>query len=161
MIYIDIISFYLKCVRFGMCRHCIIWLANVLFFNMGWSCRYETAFYKDWWSLCEMKHSNDKIYYESYEYILYLNIRITVIKKINPMIETNDGQEPYLLRQIYCNELETYATPDSKVHGANMGPIRGRQDPGGPHVGPIKVAIWDINDIIIGMVEAIFHPRSR
>ena len=28
--------------------------------------------------------------------------------------------------------------PDSKVHGANMGPICGRQDPGGPHVGPIE-----------------------
>ena len=26
--------------------------------------------------------------------------------------------------------------PDSKVHGANMGPIGGRQDPGGSHVGP-------------------------
>ena len=25
---------------------------------------------------------------------------------------------------------------DSKVHGANMAPIWGRQDPGGPHVGP-------------------------
>ena len=25
---------------------------------------------------------------------------------------------------------------DSKVHGANMGPIWGRQDPGGPHVVP-------------------------
>ena len=31
---------------------------------------------------------------------------------------------------------ETY--PDSKVHGANMGPIWGRQDPGGPHVGPMN-----------------------
>ena len=29
--------------------------------------------------------------------------------------------------------------PDSKVHGANMGPIWGRQDPGGPHVGPMKL----------------------
>ena len=27
--------------------------------------------------------------------------------------------------------------PDSKVHGANMGPIWGRHDPGGPHVGPM------------------------
>ena len=27
--------------------------------------------------------------------------------------------------------------PDNKVHGANMGPIWGRQDPGGPHVGPM------------------------
>ena len=33
--------------------------------------------------------------------------------------------------------------PDSQVHGANMGPIWGRQDPGGPHVGPMNIAIWD------------------
>ena len=32
--------------------------------------------------------------------------------------------------------------PDSKVHGANMGPIWGRQDPGARHVGPMNLAIW-------------------
>ena len=32
--------------------------------------------------------------------------------------------------------------PDSKVRGANMGPIWGRQDPGGPHVVPMNRAIW-------------------
>ena len=32
--------------------------------------------------------------------------------------------------------------PDSKVHGANMGPFLGRQDPGGPHVGPMNFATW-------------------
>ena len=32
--------------------------------------------------------------------------------------------------------------PDSKVHGANMGPIWGQQDPGGPHGGPMSLAIW-------------------
>ena len=32
--------------------------------------------------------------------------------------------------------------PDSKVHGANMGPIWGRQDPEGPNVGPMNFAIW-------------------
>ena len=37
--------------------------------------------------------------------------------------------------------------PDSRVHGANMGPIRGQQDPGGPHVGPLNFAIWDIAGI--------------
>ena len=31
--------------------------------------------------------------------------------------------------------------PDSKVHGANMGPIWSRQDPGGPHVGSMNFAI--------------------
>ena len=34
--------------------------------------------------------------------------------------------------------------PESKVHGANMGPIWGRQDPGGPHVDPMNFAIWVI-----------------
>ena len=34
--------------------------------------------------------------------------------------------------------------PDSKVHGANMGPTRGPQDPSGAHVGPMNLAIWDI-----------------
>ena len=44
--------------------------------------------------------------------------------------------------------------PDSRVHGANMGPIWGRQDPGGMggaggggggvHVGTMNFAIWDI-----------------
>ena len=33
---------------------------------------------------------------------------------------------------------------DSKVHGTNMGPIWGRQDPGGPYVGPMNFAIWDV-----------------
>ena len=37
---------------------------------------------------------------------------------------------------------EAIMNPDSKVHGANMGPIWGRQDPGGPHVGPMNFAIW-------------------
>ena len=32
--------------------------------------------------------------------------------------------------------------PDSKVNGANMGPFWDRQDPGGPHVGPMNFAIW-------------------
>ena len=35
------------------------------------------------------------------------------------------------------------AIPDSKVHGANMGPIWDRQVLVGPHVGPMNLAIWD------------------
>ena len=37
-----------------------------------------------------------------------------------------------------------HLSSDSKVHGAIMGPIWGRQDPGGPHVGPMNIAFWDI-----------------
>ena len=32
--------------------------------------------------------------------------------------------------------------PDSKFHGANMGTIWGRQDPGGPYVDPMNFVIW-------------------
>ena len=43
----------------------------------------------------------------------------------------------------YDNIFQKFQShPDSKVHGANMGPIWGRQDPGGPHVGPLNLAIW-------------------
>ena len=37
--------------------------------------------------------------------------------------------------------------PDSKIHGANMGPIWGRQDPGAPHVGPMNFAIWAVTQV--------------
>ena len=39
-------------------------------------------------------------------------------------------------------QAEWVHLPDSKVHGANMEPIWGRQDPGGPPVGPMNFAIW-------------------
>ena len=39
---------------------------------------------------------------------------------------------------LLTHETET----DSKVHGANMGPIWGQQDPGGPHAGPMNFDIW-------------------
>ena len=35
--------------------------------------------------------------------------------------------------------------PDSKVHRVNIGPIWGRQDPGGPQVGPMNFIIWDVS----------------
>ena len=53
------------------------------------------------------------------------------------------------------------------VHGANMGPTWGgqdpggphvgpmnRQDPGGPHVGPINFAIWVIDNHKLNSVDA-------
>ena len=32
--------------------------------------------------------------------------------------------------------------PDNKVHGVNMGPTWGQQDPGGSHLGHANLAIW-------------------
>ena len=44
---------------------------------------------------------------------------------------------------VAMNMIVFQTIPDSKVHGANMGHIWGRQDPGGPHVGPMNFAICD------------------
>ena len=52
------------------------------------------------------------------------------------------------LQRMYSNYLaaDTWSRwndyPDIKAHGANIGPIWGRQDPGGPHVGPMNFVIW-------------------
>ena len=46
------------------------------------------------------------------------------------------------LKQQKYSKLLNGSFPDSKVHGANMGPTGGRQDPGGPHVGHMNLAIW-------------------
>ena len=50
---------------------------------------------------------------------------------------------PPILHQQTCR-IRTYINmcpPDSKDHGAYMGSIWGRQDPGGLHVGPMKLTI--------------------
>ena len=46
---------------------------------------------------------------------------------------------PSWLRTVVRTVVRT--VPDSKVYGANVGPTWGRQDPDGPHVGPLKFAI--------------------
>ena len=52
--------------------------------------------------------------------------------------------------------------PDNKIHGANMGPIWGRQDPGGPHVDPMNFAIWDhyAYDIVIQECMLMCYSHS-
>ena len=56
-----------------------------------------------------------------------------------------------LLHMVWLDDLT-----DNKVHGANMGPIRGQQDPGGPHVGPVNFAICACN----GIAQTQAHPSS-
>ena len=57
----------------------------------------------------------------------------------------------------FCNALFcfSYGIPDSKVHGANMGPIWGQQDPGGPHVAP-----WTLlSGIVFGPFMWFIYPH--
>ena len=53
------------------------------------------------------------------------------------------GDPICVLGAIYDYHILLKGIPDSKGHGANMGPIWGRQDPAGPHVGPLNFAFWD------------------
>ena len=46
------------------------------------------------------------------------------------------------------SSADTWANiPDSKVHGANMGPTWVLSAPRGPHVGPMNLAIWDASPL--------------
>ena len=54
-------------------------------------------------------------------------------------LDTSNALTPQRIHTLRLKQ----AIPDSKVQGANMGPIWGRQDPGGPHVSPMNFAIWD------------------
>ena len=58
------------------------------------------------------------------------------------------------LRWLHKKQLDY---PDSKVHGANMGPIWGRQYPSGPYVGPMNLAIW----VYIFLLWHIYEMCSR
>ena len=53
----------------------------------------------------------------------------------------NDPQSQNIL-YLASEDLIKIRYPDSKVSGDNIGPICGRQDPGGPRVGPMNFAIW-------------------
>ena len=55
-----------------------------------------------------------------------------------------------LVKDLDQRGMYTDNYPNSKVHGADMGPIWGRQDPGGPHVGSMNFAIWVAT-------RAVFH----
>ena len=62
--------------------------------------------------------------------------------------EINDSVSSQIFLMHYNDAImgarASQITPDNKCHGATMGPILGRQDPGGPHVGPMNFAIWDL-----------------
>ena len=52
---------------------------------------------------------------------------------------------PYIKRKFQERErIQNNNYPDNKAHGVNMGPTWGRQDPDGPHIGPMNFAIWVI-----------------
>ena len=49
-----------------------------------------------------------------------------------------------IVRDQYLYDPDLFVIPDSKVHGANMGPTWVLSAPDGPHVDPMNLAIRDI-----------------
>ena len=64
------------------------------------------------------------------------------MKITNSPIQHCYGHHLHLYRA-FPAPLQPRFSLDNKVHGAYMEPTWGRQDPGGPHVGPMILAIWD------------------
>ena len=61
---------------------------------------------------------------------------------LNALYHVQQQFSGHLREKVYIVWSKGGMYSNSKVHGANMGPIWGRQDPGGPHVGPMNFAIW-------------------
>ena len=103
-------------------------------------------------SIIKIRRSCDRVIF-NYNEIPYTGK--TFLYWNNPKIITRTSPQHHDVlnrRQLDCftifqdnNKEITYAShhcPESKVPGANMGPIWGRQDPDGPHVGPMNFVIW-------------------
>ena len=85
-------------------------------------------------------NTNGNVHYSNVHYIFHIFSVVEHDQKLDLQILSHLEVWRYFILWIpvFIN------IPDNKVHGANMGPIWGRQDPGGPHVGPMNFAIWDI-----------------
>ena len=65
-----------------------------------------------------------------------------------------------LLAGVFSLSAVTGKYPDSKVHGTNVGPIWGRQDPGGLHVGPMNLAIWVDYLTLLDLLWKTYLPKK-
>ena len=67
--------------------------------------------------------------------------------------------------ELYCSAtiplLSSSIFPDSKVHGANMGPTWVLSAPDGPHVGPMNLAIRVAINDMYKYVAGNYYPILR
>ena len=85
-----------------------------------------------------------------------------LIKQLKCNHKSNKAWRPGRVISVTVTRLENHnwksGTRKKTVLIANMGPIWGRQDPGGPHVGPMNFAIWgSLNFSLINSHEVSFN----
>ena len=73
----------------------------------------------------------------------FLNQNITTA--LSGLITKHHYPHHHSVKTKQLTSIHRWLTPDSKFYGANVGPIWGRQDPGGPQVGPMNLVIWDFS----------------
>ena len=83
-------------------------------------------------------------------------IKYTLNENINIIASKKTVQDPNKTQQyttcmhhpwdVVCDRTIA-PVPDSKIHGADMGPTWGRQDPGGSHVGPMNLGIRGVSEV--------------
>ena len=83
--------------------------------------------------------------------------RMTQPTFLSPQRDTADIQSHTACCYRVWQQRHSEKIPDSNIHGANMGPIWGRQDSGWPHAGPTNFAIWDI----VMCQIFIFHKYTK
>ena len=88
-----------------------------------------------WWS-CNITVMDIHIMSVKYMLLWYLpNVWLGLISRTTSWISWP--------RNFVMQWEEMLRYPDSKVHGANMGPTWVLSAPDGPHIGPMNFAIWD------------------
>ena len=71
---------------------------------------------------------------------IHVQYRALTFNTVTHIASTDNSTFVYRDAVVYFDDY-----PGSKVHGANMGPTWGRQEPGEPHVGHMNRAIWVIS----------------
>ena len=89
---------------------------------------------------------------------------LTLYKGNQPMTDGLPLQRAKKMKSISMSLWQCYRVdlnPNSQVHWANMLSIWGRQDPGGPHVGPMNLAIWVPNEITLFIRQLSLYQVFR
>ena len=95
-------------------------------------------------------------------YVCYIMIPRGFMQFMHPSITTLKVASIASGQSADCPSASEAALKDISKHpwyGANMGPVWGRQDPGGPHIGPMKFDIWDTIHQTPAIVD-ISHSHS-
>ena len=128
-------------------------------FSQGWVSNnvgpyvYHAEYLQSWiicirpqFTFMEISHKHWAVWFHWPSNCLFKSLSMLTTKKQTNMCITSP----------FC--LKSTSIPDSKVHGANMGPTWVLSAPGGPHVGPMNLAIWDpFNSPNKGPVQQKMH----